>query len=189
MFHFLKGKLIEKGKNFIVIENTLGGFKIFFPEIDIKRLPKIGKIVKVFCFVFVHHEESSFEIYGFLTEKQRDLFNSLRSVSGIGPKLALKILSLAEVKRILTAVSSGDSEFLSQVSGLSKKGAQRIILELGSKFKSSQKRKDNSYRELKQALLNLGYSKTEISRVLKQIPADLDLKSAIRQALKVLSKR
>ena len=131
-------------------------------------------------------------LYGFLNEEELAMFELLISISGIGPRVALSILSIADVKTICTAIVNKDPSILTRVSGVGKKTAERVIVELQNKVDAvniEDQATALSGQDTILALTSLGYSVTEAREALKLVPADItDVSKRIRQALKNLGK-
>jgi holliday junction DNA helicase RuvA len=142
--------------------------------------------------IHTHVREDALLLYGFLNEAEKAMFELLIGVSGIGPKVALSILSIADTKTLRTAVVHRDPSILTRVSGVGKKMAERIILELQNKVEAGDLTDHEEARadqEAFEALAALGYSVTQAREALKSVPSDVtDLSSRIRQALKNLAK-
>ena len=151
MFAYIKGSLEMKFKNYIVIDVGGLGYKIFMPENSIDQLGKFGEIVKVFTYYRVREDDIS--IYGFNTQEQLRTFELLLSVSGVGAKSALVMLSCIEPSDFAIAVISNNIKLLTQIPGIGPKSAQRIILELKDKLKSEQN--EEQLEETKAALSQL----------------------------------
>jgi len=187
MIYSLSGDLKSKKGRFIFV--GLGGmtFKIMVPATSEGRLPKVGN--KITVYTFLHIRESGADLYGFLSEGELSFFESLVSVSGIGPKSAVSILSVAPVEQLRAAVSRGEVDLLQKSSGVGRKTAQRIILELKDKVVSVG---DEGTVETMQtdsdvydALVNLGYSRGSARDVLGEIDESLSgTADRLRDALK-----
>jgi Holliday junction DNA helicase RuvA len=137
--------------------------------------------------------EDQLALYGFLNEEELTMFELLISISGIGPKVALSILSIADVKTICTAIVNKDPSILTRVSGVGKKTAERVIIELQNKVDAvniDDQATTLAGQDAIEALTSLGYSVTEARDALKLVPADItDVSKRIRQALKNLGKK
>ena len=131
MLAYIKGSLEMKNKNYIVIDVGGLGYKIFMSENAINSLGEIGKIIKVHTYYRVREDDIS--IYGFKTQEELRMFELLISVSGVGAKSALVMISCIEPSEFAIAVISNNVKLLTQVPGIGPKSAQRIILELKDK--------------------------------------------------------
>lgn len=199
MFAYIKGILESKNENYIIIDVNGIGYKIFMPSSGIKRLPETGKIVKVHT--YYHVREDNISLYGFNTQEELKMFELLISVSGIGTKSALAILSEISPSSFALSVISGDVSALVKIPGIGNKTAQRMILELKDKLKTEQAITKNNLKnvnieynnkdnisEASSALQVLGYTKKEIDKVL--VSSDLNglsIEDIIKEALKKLS--
>lgn len=190
MIYSLSGKLIVKKPQFIAIKTNGIGFKIFTLSKPIKPL-KIGSRISVFCSVQVRQD--GIDLYGFLTEKELEIFELFISADGIGPKAALKILEMAKIDSLLAAIKQGRSDLFTRVSGIGEKKAQRLILELKDKIKHYKSEEEVAMMEtdgdIEKALKNLGYKKTETTEAIKHISPQIEkMEERLRAALKFLSK-
>lgn len=133
MITFLQGLLAETTPTQIIVDVNGVGYEVLIPLSSFDKLPKVGQEVKILTHLSVR--EDAHVLYGFITRAERDLFRLLvHSVSGIGPKIALNVLSGMNVTAFRGAVANGDVRALSQISGLGKKTAQRIVVELKDKI-------------------------------------------------------
>ena len=187
MIYSLSGELKNRKGNFVFI--GLGGmtFKVMTPSTSEGRLPKKGK--QVTFYTFLHIREGGADLYGFLSEVELSFFESLISVSGIGPKSAVSILSVAPVEQLMAAVSKGEAELLQKSSGVGKKTAQRIILELKDKVVVEGDERTveimQTDSDVYEALVNLGYSRGAAKDVLNEIDKSLEgTGDRLRDALK-----
>ena len=200
MLAYIKGSLEMKFKNYIVIDVGGLGYKIFMSETAINELGEIGENIKVFTYYRVREDDIS--IYGFKTQEQLKMFELLISVSGVGAKSALIMLSCIEPSDFAIAVISNDIKVLTKVPGIGNKSAQRIILELKDKLKeeqleerlenSSKKTKDNSenINEAISGLMVLGYSKKDIEKAFEHLDIDnLSIEDLIKKGLVLLSQK
>lgn len=194
MFEYIKGTLIEVDNQKAVIDVNGIGYKIFIPSLIYQDLLNIKE---AFLYVAYVVKEDSQTLYGFLTKAQRDIFYLLNTVSGIGAKTAISILSNMNIENLHFAITNNDIKSISQVPGIGKKTAERMIVELKDKFKNLDKkyidistnyRPDSVALDAIAALMNLGYSPTQARRVVKQVldssDEKLELSSLITLALK-----
>lgn len=189
MLYSLFGKLVSKKENFIVIETFGIGFKIFISANVLKNLPPAGESLKVFVYLYLRQD--GFELYGFLNEKELFLFEKLNSISGIGPKSAMGILSIAPLEQLTAAINEGKTELLTRASGIGKKTAERTILELKGKLSSESQAQIISLMEsdveLEETLTSLGYSRSQAKNAISKIdPKYTSFKDRIKEALKNL---
>lgn len=204
MLAYIKGILEIKTKGYIVVEAGGLGYKIFMPESTIAKAGNIGDKVQIHTFMRVREDDVS--LYGFLTNEELRMFELLLSVSGIGAKGALGILSNITPSQFALAVISNDVAILKKVPGIGPKTAQRAILELKDKLKKDQEvavaegeeassiekviKEDEKVTEAINALQVLGYSKREIVEALQNIDvASLSVEDIIKKGLANLAKR
>lgn len=203
MLAYVKGTLEIKTKGYIVVETGGIGYKIFMPESTIEKLGAIGEKIKIFTFMRVREDDVS--LYGFLTNEELRMFELLLSVSGIGAKGALTILSNITPSQFALAVISNDIGMLKKLPGIGPKTAQRTILELKDKLKKEQEiavsteeeesslqeaiLEDEKVSEAVSALQVLGYSRKEIVGALEKIDMkSLSVEDIIRKGLGNLAK-
>ena len=200
MFAYIKGSLEMKSSGYIVIDINGLGYKIFMSQSNIDTIGELHDIVKVFTYVKVREDDIS--IFGFKTQEELKMFELLISVSGVGAKSALVMLSCIEPSDFAIAVISNDVKVLTKVPGIGNKSAQRIILELKDKLKeeqleerlenSSKKTKDNSenINEAISGLMVLGYSKKDIEKAFEHLDIDnLSIEDLIKKGLILLSQK
>lgn len=204
MLAYIKGILEIKTKGYIVVEAGGLGYKIFMPESTIANTGNIGDKVQIYTFMRVREDDVS--LYGFLTNEELRMFELLLSVSGIGAKGALGILSNITPSQFALAVISNDVAILKKVPGIGPKTAQRAILELKDKLKKEQEisitegeetlnieqviKEDEKVSEAISALQVLGYSKREIVEALQTIEVtELSVEDIIKKGLSNLAKK
>jgi len=185
------GKVTERGEDFFILEILGIGLKIFSNTRTLNNLPASANKVKVFTFLYIR--EDSFELYGFLKEEELRLFEMLNSVAGIGPKTALSILDIDSIENIMAAIIEKRSELLTRGSGIGRKTAERIILELHNKIKlpkaSSLTKVMDLNNEIEEILISLGYRRAEIRQALTNLNNEKSqkLEERLREVLKILS--
>ena len=166
------------------------GYKVL---VSTYTIGKVAGLEQVLFHIHTHVREDQLALYGFLNEEELTMFELLISISGIGPKVALSILSIADVKTICTAIVNKDPSILTRVSGVGKKTAERVIIELQNKVDAvniEDQASALSGQDTIEALTSLGYSVTEAREALKLVPDDItDVSKRIRQALKNLGKK
>lgn len=192
MIYSLKGKLLEKRDNFFVVEIAGVGLQVKSPFSVVKSLSEIGQEVKIFT--YLHVREDVLELYGFLTEEERQFFEMLIGISGIGPKSALGIMGVEKLEKIKAAIAEGRSELLTKASGIGKKIAERVILELRGKLAQAGSGKIVGLMETDQdiveALANLGYTKSQAKEALAKVdPKIIKMEERIKEALKLLKRQ
>tara|TARA_B100001741_G_C16360557_1_gene508429 strand:+ start:200 stop:772 length:573 start_codon:yes stop_codon:yes gene_type:complete len=187
MIAHLRGTLIEKQPNFCIIDVQGVGYKVSVP------LPVLGDFAlgeAVSLYTYHHIREQSMDLYGFEDTEALRFFEMLLSVSGIGPKSALGILNIADPSTLKKAIIAGDTAHLVKVSGIGKKSAEKIALELRDKFEESDTIDGVSMQndvDTLEALISLGYSQQESREVLKKIPSEIiGTNEKIKEALKLL---
>lgn len=184
------GKLIEKNPPQVVVVSHGVGYEIDVPMSTFYHLPRTGDDVELLTHLVVR--EDAHLLFGFLTAAERTAFRQLLKISGVGPKVALSVLSGLSVEDLSIAVASQDAARLTKVPGVGKKTAERLVLELRDRLPSAIPvvRSDASPAsgDVVNALLALGYNEREAQSAVKQLPAGLPLPDAIRHALKYLSK-
>ena len=199
MFAYIKGSLEMKSKNYIVIDVGGLGYKIFMSETAINEIGEIGENIKVFTYYRVREDDIS--IFGFRTQEELRMFELLLSVSGVGAKSALAMLSCIEPSDFAIAVISNNIKLLTQIPGIGTKSAQRIILELIDKLKAEQNEEQIEQSKLKSAKVNetvqeaisglmvLGYSRKDIEKAFEHLTVEsLSVEDLIKNGLILLSK-
>lgn len=188
MIGFIEGKIEYSVDKYVIIDVGGIGYKIYISTSVFKNLPEIGNKVKLFT--HLHVREDILDLYGFLDKNELDFFEMLISISGIGPKGAMNILSVASIATLKKAIGNEDSTILTKVSGIGQKTAEKIILELKSKISGEFfDEKGGVDGEAIDALMSLGYRLQEAREALKKIPHEVtEVGAKIKHALKLLSK-
>jgi Holliday junction DNA helicase RuvA len=189
MIYTLAGRVSLKAQNFFVLDVGGVGFKVFSNQDSLAKVVE-GESAKIFCFLYVR--EDQLELYGFAEEQALKLFEMLNTVSGIGPKTALGILDTDSVPNIMAAILEKKVEFLTRTSGIGRKTAERIILELHNKIKLPESKalteKMSLDIEVEEALAGLGYRRADIKKALAGVgPEAKTLEERLRKTLKILS--
>ena len=186
MIAYISGKIIEIGVNYLVIETKGIGYKIFSDSKSIKTCDKIE------LFTYHHITENRQELYGFSDKNKLNFFELLLSVNGVGPKMALVIMTQISPDQIKEAVANNDSSILTSVSGVGKKVGLKIVLELKSKLDKLENfsfEATSSSQEIFDTLKSMGYSGSDISRVISKTPKNLDkIEDKIKYLIKELGK-
>lgn len=198
MIYSLNGTLIYTDINTAVVECGGVGFKCFSTLTTLRKLPQVGS--KVFLYTHMNVREDAMDLYGFADTEELRCFKLLISVSGVGPKAALAILSELTPEKLAFCVSAGDSKSITRAQGVGPKTAQRVVLELKDKLKVDvPESSDNSdfgtisstaagnAGEAISALVMLGYSQTEASNAVSKLPQDLSVEEMIKRSLRQLS--
>jgi Holliday junction DNA helicase RuvA len=190
MISTLEGKIALKSEKYAIIESGGIGFRVNLSEKTLSKIPQSGSSVKLFTYLSV--KETGWDLFGFLTFEELDLFELLITIPGIGPKTASNILSLATVSDLEEAIVLGDETILGKVSGIGKKMAQKIVLELKSKVKKISKGESSGVAgdiEVIDALASLGYRIYEVREVLQKLPAEIKgVENRVKETLKRLGK-
>lgn len=187
MFDFIRGKVVTVKPDRLVIEVGGIGFSIRVP---FRVSQEIRKEEDVQVYTSVSIKEESIELYGFLELYERELFEELIKISGIGPRTAMNIISTYDRNILQSIIEKEDVKSLSKVPGIGKKTAQRIILELKGALPILEYEKDMKYEDVLLALINLGYKKTEVKEALEKIyDKNKDEASIIKECLVILSSK
>ncbi|NQV87963.1 MAG: Holliday junction branch migration protein RuvA [Parcubacteria group bacterium] len=186
----IEGKIVHKDLRFVIVDVSGVGYKVYGTH---SITGKTGSGEKISLWTYLAVRENALDLYGFTTKEELDFFELLISVSGIGPKSALGILNIATIKTLRQAVSSGDTSHLTKVSGIGKKNAEKIVLELKDKLEGleSEDGVGNSHMKNEvdaiEALKSLGYSQIEAREALKKVSKDIIATGEkVKQALKIL---
>ena len=165
------------------------GYEVFLP---LKQLETIKINDEKELFIYSHIKEDMFDLYGFSKEEEMDFFKKVISVSGVGPKSALNILGLTSVEDLKRAIASEDPSLLQKVSGIGKKTAERLVVELKEKFIVDLSEKivvSNKDKQVVDGLVSLGYKESEAKEAVNSLSKEeMDLATRIKQALQVLNK-
>ncbi len=188
----IHGKLLEKHPPQIVVDVQGVGYELDVPMSTFYQLPATGAEVALYTHLVVR--EDSHQLYGFATESERRAFRQLLKITGIGARIALSVLSGLSVGDLREAVSSQDSGRLTNIPGIGKKTAERLLLELRDKLDAvavaaAAAKGDGQAADITNALLALGYNEREAGWALKQLPSGMAVADGIRRALKLLSKQ
>lgn len=201
MFAYIKGSLEDKGSNYVVIDVSGIGYKIFVSSQVLENIGDIGTTVKVHTHYYVR--EDNISLYGFLTNEELRMFELLLSVSGIGAKSAIAMLSAISPSSFALAVITNDVTKLTKIPGIGAKTAARIVLELKDKLKTEEAiSKSEEFKEVLvsvdndnineaiQALQVLGYTKYDINKAIQKIgdTKNLSIEEIIKKGLQLLSK-
>lgn len=198
MYAYFKGKLAYVGEDSIILDVHDVGYRILVSPASIAYLPQIGEDVRIYTYTSVR--EDAIWLYGFLNQDDLEIFKKLITVSGIGPKGGMAILSVMNADALRFAIIAGDSKAIAKAPGIGSKTAQRVILELKDKVSvedtlvnrelngvpvASLQTSENS-QEAVEALVALGYSSSDALKAIKSVPnaAELDVESLLKAALK-----
>lgn len=207
MIHRLRGQLVEKDNEGVVVEVGGGvGYRALASMTTVQSLPPVGEECVVHTRMVVR--EDAMLLFGFATKDERAVFDALTSVSKVGPKLALAVLSSMRPKEVSEAVARGDVLKFASVSGLGKKTAERLVLELKGKemaffevetsvsgsngsgsYAAASAASAGPYMEAREALTGLGYSLEEAEHVLNEVPPQETVEAYIKAALRKIGGR
>jgi len=197
----LRGQLVKRDTAQLVVDVNGVGYRVFIPLSTYYRLPEEGG--EIVLHIATHLRDDALHLFGFFTEQERSMFDLLRGVSGIGPRLAINILSGITVEELIPAISRGDLLRLTAIPGLGRKTGERIILELKEKVQLLSEpievtgpdpdRKEGVLQDVVSALLNLGYSRAAASKVAasaaQRVDGRQDFEAVIKQALRLLAEQ
>jgi Holliday junction DNA helicase RuvA len=200
MIALLSGKIAYKGISHIVVDTQGVGYRVFIPLTTFYELPEAGQAVTLHIHTSV--KEDAINLFGFYTLQERELFQLMISVSGIGPKVAMNILSGISSSELLEAISGGNLAKLITIPGIGRKMAERLILELREKAikkmvvdqipvtDARQKRSDMMREDVLSALVNLGYkanaARDALDKVVRDAEGELAMDQLLKKALKIL---
>ncbi len=186
----LTGVLAEKAPPSVLVDVGGVGYDVQVPMSTFYNLPSVGEKVTLLT-QFIVREDAQL-LYGFLTASERESFRELIKISGVGPRIALAVLSGLSANELAQAVATQEAARLVKVPGIGKKTAERLLLELKGKLApvltAPQHELGDTHGDIQQALLALGYSDKEAALALKQLPPDVSVSDGIKQALKALSR-
>lgn len=182
MLAYIKGILVDVDEEYVVVENQGIGYQIYTSAMEIGSLPPLGGEVTFYLHMQILEREASIALYGFQSREALGLFKLLMTVSTIGPKASLALLSALSVTDIQMAIISGDVKALTKAKGIAKKGAERIIMELKGKLNldTMLEPKENVHADIQtgdtavtasvaMALVGLGYSQMEAMHAVRQV--------------------
>lgn len=201
MIALLRGELAYKSIDHVIIDTGGVGYRLFIPLSTFYALPDTGQVRLL---VHTHVREDALLLFGFFTAAEKEMFATLINISGIGPKLALNILSHIPVVELQTAVLAGDIKRLSTLPGIGKKTAERLVLELKDKIgpagvpagsqpptaQSPGRGQSDPLADVISALVNLGYKDAQARKILEtmEIAHDTPMEEILKGALKVLAR-
>lgn len=193
MIDRLRGIILEKRLDGVVVESGSFGLRVFLPGPNLGRLDEGDEVV---LYTYLQVKDDGFSLFGFLDEEDRELFLLLIGVSGVGPKVAMGIFSRFSSGDVIYFIQNGDAKSLTEAPGIGKKTAQRLLLELKDKVKDLhpvapavdvvQTGRAEPHQDALDALISLGYSPNEARDAVKGIDSD-DVEIVLKEALKRLS--
>jgi len=196
MITFLRGELVEKQPTRAVLDVGGVGYEVLIPLSSFDRLPKTGEACRILT--VDHVREDSHQLFGFMTETEREMFGLLMGITGIGPKLALSALSGLSVRDLKAAVVEGDIKRISSISGVGNKMAERIVVELRHKLSAGEAleaiagvddegESKTELRDAMLALVALGYKQDDARKMVTKVtgayPDATDVETIIKHAL------
>lgn len=196
----IQGRLLSKTPSLIIINNNGIGYEVLIPLSTYYELPDIG--TEVHLFIYTYFKQDAILLVGFASEREKHLFKLMISITGIGPRLAVNVLSGISSDELINAVANSDLKRLLKVPGLGRKMAERVILELRDKVSEYQSKEQANYAENKKnnnmlaedaisALINLGYknqlAKAAIDRILAEGKENNSMDVILKKALKMLA--
>ncbi len=197
MISYVRGMLDHKEPNYVIVDVNGIGYEVFIPLSTYQELPAVGDQVKL----HTHHHvrEDAAHLYGFLSSEEREVFELVLSISGVGAKVALSILSSLSVDRFRSAVVQGDMKTLTKIPGIGKKSAERMVLELKDKIGKIHIDEEmvrligvaESSNDAVAALLNLGAGQSAaeyaVYRAERLLGEDAEIQDVVTQALKLIA--
>ena len=192
MIASIRGRLEATGSDWAIVDVNGVGFRVFAPTSTLSAIGKVGSQARFFT--HLHVREDILALYGFGSFEELSLFETLIGVSGIGPKLALSMLSAMKVDQLVSAIASGDADLLTTVPGIGKKIAGRLVLELKDKIGTGVTlvplQVSQANADVVAALTTLGYSVAEATRAVAAVEDDdISLEEKVRQALAYFAQR
>ncbi len=195
MIAWLKGELLEKQAPGLVLNVNGVGYELEAPMSTFYELPSVGEVATLYVHMVVREDAQL--LFGFTSKQQREMFRSLIKVNGVGPKVALAVLSTLSTQELMQCMAEEDVAQLCRVPGIGKKTAQRLVVEMKDRLEkefadmalepSIGDTKSNNTRDAIDALVALGYKNVEASRVVKSFDSALSSEELIRKALRTLS--
>jgi holliday junction DNA helicase RuvA len=178
----ITGTVVEQCEKGVVVETNGIGYLIYTPV-----LPNLGEYVTLHTHLVI--KDDCHELYGFMSPSEKSLFSILISVSGVGPKTALQMLTLYPMTELVRSIRSGDSKAISVVPGIGKKTAEKVIIDLKDKLASFEVEVSDSSSDLVEALLSLGYKEAQIRPVIGNVDVSIPIEKQITTALQFLQKK
>jgi len=201
MIALISGKIVYKGISHVIVDVQGVGYRVFIPLTTFYELPEAGQIITLH--VHTNVKQDAINLFGFYTVQERDLFQLMISVSGIGPKMSMNILSGISAQELLRAISGGNVEKLVNIPGVGKKMAERLILELKEKVikkmiqeetpaaDDQHKANEIIMEDALSALVNLGYksnvAKDALDKALRSSDEEIGMDTLLKKTLKILA--
>jgi Holliday junction DNA helicase RuvA len=193
MIAYLHGKLAESAPTHVVVDCQGVGYSVFIPLSSYDKLPARGGDVKLLTYHYVVGREGTQQLFGFVTPEEREMFLLLISISGIGPKLAVNILSSTSISALRNAIASGDTKTLSALRGIGKKTAERLVVELKDKiggaaaFQAKGRAATPEEQKLTDAvlaLISLGYKQVDAHQAVLAAAGELGAKAGVEELVR-----
>ena len=196
MYYYIKGQLVHKENGLVVVDCGGVGYQMFASMSTVSLIGEVGDVVTAYSYLYIR--EGIMDLYGFFSIEEKNMFIQLIGISGIGPKAALSILSVAPPSRLALAIIADDYKLIQSAPGVGAKTAQRVVLELKDKLKDFQNLDNveinqvfspvsDNFSEAVSALIVLGYSDKEAAQAVKGIDGSLSTDEILKQALKNLA--
>lgn len=185
MIAYLEGKIKFKGNNFVILNVNSVGYKVFL-SVNVLKKTELNKDQEFF--IFQNIKEDINDLFGFADFHEMDFFEKIISVSGIGPKKAIAIMSTGSSDQVKSAIVNKKLDFLTSVSGVGKKMAEKICFGLKDKLGSCDDFDFCDNKDLADSLVSLGYKRNELGEAMKKVDSKLALQEQIREALKYLGR-
>ncbi|MBN1470394.1 MAG: Holliday junction branch migration protein RuvA, partial [Syntrophaceae bacterium] len=200
MIALISGKIVYKGISHVIVDVQGVGYRVFIPLTTFYELPESGQTVTLH--VHTNVKQDAINLFGFYTDQERNLFQLMISVSGIGPKIAMNILSGIDARDLMNAISGGNVGKLVNIPGVGKKMAERLVLELKDKVIKKmmagkmpeagvQSRADDMMEDVLSALVNLGYknniARDALDKVIRSSEEKLEMDQLLKKTLKMLA--
>ena len=189
MIGYLRGSIVGKKTDRIILDVQGVGYEVIIPSSAYSKIPENGSVT---FHIHTHVREDSFQLFGFLTSAQKELFQMLLTVSGVGPKVAMTVVSETSPSELSQIVLTNNLQRLTSIQGIGKKTAERLILELKEKIQklssvvvaSDMPLEPDQFRDLVSALSNLGYKQMEIDRALSYLKPKMNVQTKFEDLLK-----
>jgi holliday junction DNA helicase RuvA len=193
MIAYLHGQLAESTPTHVVVDCQGVGYSVFIPLSSYDKLPSRGSDVKLLTYHHVIAQDGAQQLYGFVTAEEREMFLLLISISGVGPKLAVNILSSTAISALRNAIASGDTKTLSTLRGIGKKTAERLVVELKDKvggaaaFQTKSRAATPEEQKLTDAvlaLISLGYKQVDAHQAVLAAAGELGAKAGVEELVR-----
>ena len=188
MIGYLSGKITHLNHDSLILNVNQVGYLV---KIPLRLFEQLSPNSELNLFIHTHVKEDILDLFGFDQQADLKMFQSLIQVSGVGPKIALQILSQHQASQIQLALFNADVEFFNEIPGIGKKTAQRLIVDLKDKLKNSAEldlsdKNIKQNKDLYQALISLGFNTNEIKTIITQVDSQAKLEDQIKQCLRLL---